>query len=29
MRAGDFREWLLPNRNGVIRDPLSGNPFPE
>ena len=28
MKAGDFREWLLPNGTGVIRDPLSGNPFP-
>src|SRR5437764_400966 len=27
MRNGDFREWLLPNGTGVIRDP-AGNPFP-
>ncbi|MBI3208267.1 MAG: TonB-dependent receptor [Candidatus Solibacter usitatus] len=28
MRNGDFREWLLANGTGVIRDPQSGNPFP-
>jgi len=28
MKTGDFREWLLANGTGVIRDPLSGNPLP-